>query len=79
MNTKLFKIFMVKNNETQAKLADALRLPQSAISDRINGKTDFRQSEINIIRLRWNLTDQETVDIFFTPAVSEQDTIEKGA
>ena len=79
MNTKLFKIFMVKNNDTQSRLADALGLPQSAVSDRINGKTDFRQSEINIIRMRWELSDQETVDIFFTKEVSKQDTIQKGA
>ena len=57
MNTKLFRIYMVKNNDTQVKLAQALNLPQSAISDRINGKTDFRQGEINAIRLRWHLND----------------------
>ena len=79
MNTKLFRIYMVKNNDTQVKLAQALNLPQSAISDRINGKTDFRQGEINAIRLRWHLNDQETVDIFFTEEVSISDTNEKGA
>ena len=79
MNTKLFKIYMVKNNDTQSTLAEALGLPQSAVSARINGKTGFRQNEINIIRLRWSLSDQETVDIFFATEVSNKDTLERGA
>lgn len=79
MNTKLFKIYMIKNNDTQKSLAEALGLPQSAVNARINGKTQFRQDEINIIRVRWNLSDKETVDIFFAYKVSEKDTIEKGA
>ena len=79
MNTQLFRIYMVKNNETQKTLAEALNLPQSAVSARINGKTVFRQDEINIIRKRWNLSDKETVDLFFAEIVSEIDTAEKGA
>ena len=79
MNKLLFKMQMVKNNDTQASLADAMGLPQSAISARINGKTGFRQNEINFIRRRWDLSDQLTVDIFFTEEVSEQDTNMKGA
>jgi len=79
MNTKLFKAYMIKNNDIQKALAEALGLPQSAVNARINGKTQFRQDEINTIRKRWSLTDGETVDIFFTSEVSEKDTIEKGA
>ena len=71
MNTKLFKIKMIENNDTQAILAEVLDLPQSAISARINGKIDFRQNEINLLRKRWNLSDSDTVDIFFTDEVSE--------
>lgn len=79
MNKTLFNIFMLKNRDTQATLAEAMGLPQSALSVRINGKTEFRQGEINFIRKRWNLSDQETVDIFFTEEVSEKDTAKKGA
>ena len=78
MNKQLFKSFMVMNGDTQAMLADVLHLPQSAISSRINGKTAFRQDEINTIRARWNLSDKQTVDIFFTTEVSKEDT-KKGA
>lgn len=74
MNTLQFNVYKVKNNDTQAILAEAMGIPQSALSARINGKIEFRQNEINFIRKRWSLTDQETVDIFFSDKVSEKDT-----
>lgn len=70
MNTLQFNVYKVKNNDTQSILAEAMGLQQSALSARINGKIEFRQNEINFIRKRWGLTDQETVDIFFSDEVS---------
>lgn len=70
MNTTLFNTFKVKNHDTQTRLSDDMGLPQSALSARINGKIQFKQNEINFIRKRWNLSDQETVDIFFAERVS---------
>ena len=70
MNKSMMKSVIVRNNDTQAALAQALNLPQSAISNRINGKIDFRISEIQCIRKRYKLTAQETEDIFFDGAVS---------
>ena len=78
MNTILFNVYKVKNHDTQSSLSEAMGMPQSALSARINGKIEFRQNEINFIRRRWNLTDEETVDIFFSDEVSKEDT-EKGA
>ena len=75
MNTLQFNVYKVKNNDTQAILAEAMGLTQSALSARINGKIEFRQNEINFIRKRWGLTDQETVDIFFSEEVSQIDTV----
>ena len=80
MNKELFVKFMKRNNDTQTSLAEAMGMTQSAINARINGKIEFRKNEINFIRKRWNLTDHETVEIFFIEVVSEEDTIiEKGA
>ena len=70
MNKALMKAVIAKNNDTQEALAHALNLPQSAVSNRINGKIDFRVSEITRIRKRYKLTAKETVDIFFDSAVS---------
>ena len=75
MNKSLFIKHMKRNDDTQITLADAMGMAQSALNGRINGKTEFRKNEINFIRRRWCLTDHETVDIFFTEEVSEQDTI----
>ena len=79
MNTTTFRIYMIKNHENQTKLADDMGIAQSALSYRINGKIEWRESEINFFRKRWKLSDQETVDIFFTEEVSISDTNEKGA
>lgn len=70
MNATLFNIQMVKHNDTQSKLAEAMGMAQSALSARINGKIEFRQNEINFIRKRYDLSEQETVDIFFAEEVS---------
>lgn len=78
MNNTNFRIYMVKNHENQTKLAEDMGMVQSALSNRINGKIEWRESEIQFFRKRWNLNDQETVDIFFTEEVSKLDT-EKGA
>ena len=48
------------------KLAEALGLQISGINARINGKTDFRASEISKIRKRYNLTPEEVCKIFFS-------------
>lgn len=70
MNKSLMKAAIARNNDTQSDLAKALHLSQSAISNRINGKIDFRLSEINCIRQRYKLTDGETAGIFFDQVVS---------
>jgi plasmid maintenance system antidote protein VapI len=55
---------MNRNHDTQEKHAEALGIKTSGVSARINGKIEFRRSEINIIRERYNLTADETVKIF---------------
>ena len=70
MNSSEMKAVMAKHNDTQEKLAEFLGLQTSGISLRINGKIEFRRSEINAIRKRYDLTDQETISIFFDDEVS---------
>lgn len=66
MDMHKLKYFMGMNGDTQADLAKALGLPQSALSARMNGHTAFRQDEINEIRKRYDLTADELQHIFFT-------------
>jgi len=70
VNKPLMKSILARNNDTQNSLAELLGLPQSAVSNRMNGKVDFKLSEITRIRNRYKLTAEETVDVFFTEAVS---------
>lgn len=70
MNKEMLKSIMALNNDTQTTLASEMGMPQSAISARINGRTEFKQSEINFIRNRYCLSDEQTVLIFFEKKVS---------
>lgn len=74
MNAGEMNAAMKRNHDTQEKLAEALGIKTSGVSARINGKIEFRRSEINIIRERYNLTADETVKIFFTDEVSPDET-----
>ena len=70
MNTNSLRAVIVKNGDTQAKLAEAMGIPVSALSYRINGKIEFRRNEINFIKNRYHLTAEETDAIFFEDVVS---------
>lgn len=51
--------------DTQNTLADVLGITKSTLSWKINGKTDFKQSEIKMIADRYNLTGEEIKSMFF--------------
>lgn len=70
MNSDLLKSFIVKNGDTQSRLAEAMGLQVSALSQRINGHIDFRRNEIRFIKQRYNLTSEEIDSIFFEELVS---------
>jgi hypothetical protein len=66
VNKGNMKAAMAKNNDTQEKLAEYLGLQASGVCARINGKVEFRRSEIEAIKKRYNLSPEETMDIFFS-------------
>ena len=70
MNSNLLKATIIKNGDTQEKLADAMGLPTSALNMRINGKIEFRRNEIIYIKRRYSLSSDEVDSIFFTEIVS---------
>lgn len=66
MNTGLLKSVMVKNGDTQAKLAEFLGLSLSGLNAKIHGKNaSFRQNEIMAIKKRYGLSADEIDEIFF--------------
>lgn len=70
MNSNSLKAVIVKNGDTQTELAEAMGIPASALSQRINGIIDFRRNEINFIKNRYHLTAEEVDQIFFEEVVS---------
>lgn len=65
MNSNEMKAAMKRNGDTLEKLAEALNLHISGVSERVNGRIDFRASEISKIVKRYKLSPEETNVIFF--------------
>lgn len=65
MDKAAMRSTMAKHSDTQEKLAEALNMQISGLSARINGHIDFRAGEISKIVKRYDLSSQETMEIFF--------------
>lgn len=70
MNANLLKATIAKNGDTMTKLAEAMGMPASGLSQRISGQIEFRRNEIKFIKQRYNLTSGEIDEIFFVELVS---------
>ena len=66
MNKNLLRSIMVLHNDTNKTLAEAIGISEKSVNDKINENgTEFKQSEISIIKKRYGLSDEQTVAIFF--------------
>lgn len=71
MNKARLKGVIVAHGDTQTDLAKALGLSLSALSLRINGHgSGFRQTEMDAIKKRYNLTAEDMDGIFFDRELS---------
>ena len=71
MNKALLRSHIIKNGDTQEKLAEAIGISLSNLSAKINSKgTTFRLDEVEQIRRRYSLTNEDVILIFFAQAVS---------
>ena len=70
-NTKLLKAKMVLNGDTIQTLANSLGINRQNASIKVNGKREFKQSEIAAIVERYKLTYDEIDSIFFRELRSE--------
>jgi plasmid maintenance system antidote protein VapI len=70
MNSNEMKATMKRNSDTLERLAEALGLHVSGVSERVNGRIDFRASEISKIVRRYNLSPEETTHIFVEESAS---------
>ena len=69
MNKALLMSEIVKHNETQMAVAEALGLSPSRFNAKINKRegAEFTQGEIQIIIDRYRLTPEDVSAIFFCP------------
>ena len=72
MNKNLLSSKMKLFNDTQETLANAIGISLSRLNAKINetGGAEFTQSEIQIIKQRYSLTNDEVIEIFFNQKVS---------
>ena len=72
MNTNKLRAVMALNGDTGGELSLAVGLSQQRFSAKLNDKhgAEFTQSEMQIIKDKYNLTAEEIDDIFFNKKVS---------
>jgi len=70
MNKNELRAAMARHGDRAEDLAKVIGMTPNTFSDKINGKSDFRQAEIQTIIDRYGLGAKETFLIFFTPDVS---------
>ncbi len=65
MNVNLFKSFAVKNGDNMADVAKALNKSNVTLSNYLHGRKGvFSCVDINVLRKRWQLTNDECISIF---------------
>ena len=65
MNASLMKSYIVKNNDTQERLAASLGIALATLNAKINGKSSFRQTEMAAIKSRYHMTADEVDAVCF--------------
>lgn len=70
MKKEELKAVMILNKDRQEDLAEALKMTPGTLSDKLNGKSVFRQDEIEAIALRYKLNAEEIQRIFFAKTVT---------
>lgn len=53
-------------NDSIESLADYLEISRQTLSEKRDGKSEFKRDEIAKLMVKWNLTPEEVVDIFLS-------------
>lgn len=65
MNSSKLLIAMLERDYTREKLAKKLDISEGTLSKKLNGISEFKQSEINAITKALKLKNSEVMHIFF--------------
>lgn len=67
MNKALLRSIMVLFGDTNKTLGDYLGICEKSVNDKIHEKnTEFKRREIAAIKKRYALSDEQTINIFFS-------------
>lgn len=66
MNANLLRSKMALHGDMQVDLAKDLNITAMGLSNKMNQKNDFKQSEIDYIARKYDLTADEIKEIFFS-------------
>ncbi|MGP2527456.1 XRE family transcriptional regulator [Acidaminococcus sp. LBK-2] len=70
MNKNKLRAVMVLNDDTVRSLSAAMGMARQTFYSKMNGASDFKQSEIGFIQKRYDLTAENVNEIFFDSKVS---------
>lgn len=73
MQSKLFRSKMVLNDDNYQTVSECLGITRQTLAEKLQGSSEFKQTEIDRLITRWNLTPHEVVQIFFDNPKSHED------
>lgn len=65
MNRNAFISIMTLHGDTRRTLAQAMEISTQTVGEKINGRSDFKHSEMKMIIERYNLTPAQVDQVFF--------------
>lgn len=65
MQSKLFKSKMTLHEDTISSLSELMNIHRNTLAEKIDGKAQFKQNEIDFFIDHWKLTPHEVIQIFF--------------
>lgn len=68
-NSLMFEMAILKAQVTKSDIADALGISRVSLTRKINNVTEFKASEISLLKNILKLSDQERDKIFFANSV----------
>lgn len=69
MENKELRVEMLRHGDTMETLAEYLGIAKSTLIRKVAGEVDFKQSEMNKIKIRYGLSDERFAQIFCTKEV----------
>lgn len=65
MNKVLLHYYMSKKRDDDQMLAKALKIHRTTLASKMNGFTEFKLSELAVIRQRYDLKPNQFYEVFF--------------